>query len=68
MTAPELAAARAAAGLSRRQLALLMGVYDSTIWRWETGRSPIGHLEAAELHRVLQRSTKKAKSPGKAAS
>lgn len=39
MTGAELRAARVALGLTQRRLASLLGVQQSTVWRWEAERT-----------------------------
>lgn len=45
MTPSLLARSRAALGFSRQELADALGVRKETVYRWETGKSPIGHPE-----------------------
>ena len=47
---PDLTALRTAAGLERTAAAALIGVDQSTLWRWETGKArPNRHVLAALL-------------------
>lgn len=43
MTPADLRSAREDLGLSQRALAIVLGVPQSTIWRWESGEHPIQH-------------------------
>lgn len=45
MTPGLLARSRAALGFSRQELADALGVRKETVYRWETGKAPIGHPE-----------------------
>lgn len=50
MTTPDLLTARTAAGLDRTEAARRLGVDQSTLWRWEVGKSrPSRHVLAALL-------------------
>lgn len=55
---PDLLALRTAAGLERTAAAALIGVDQSTLWRWETGKArPNRHVLAALLV-VYEQATK----------
>jgi transcriptional regulator with XRE-family HTH domain len=54
LVAPQIRMARAAVGLSVRQLADLSGVADSTILRFETGRGSILASNLARIQKALE--------------
>lgn len=49
MSPADLKEARAALGLSQRALAERLGIPQSTLWRWETGKHPIEHATILRL-------------------
>lgn len=53
MTPAELKAARTRLGLSQTRLAALLGVEQSTVWRWESGENHVPAPVAAFMRHLL---------------
>lgn len=56
MSADELRDLRAKHGLSRAAVARMLGLSESTVFRWETGESATPPLLRPALHYYLERS------------
>lgn len=53
MKSTDLRSIRQSAGVTQEQLATLLGVRGNTVYRWESGRSPISAAVALAIVAVL---------------